>query len=95
MQKYINKAENFTLPTDEQVASSGVVLDPSVHGLVGPIQIGFSGYWYPGVDKWVPSWKAMGLQALDGAGGELVVIPSCPFAARERWIADHFVFYSR
>ncbi|KAL7410465.1 hypothetical protein BDY24DRAFT_399921 [Mrakia frigida] len=69
MTKYINKAETFHLPTDEQIAASGYVGDASVHGTDGPIQAGYSAFWYEGVNNWIPSWKALGFDAIDGAGG--------------------------
>lgn len=70
MTKYINKAETYHPPTDEQIAASGYVGDASAHGTDGPIQAGYSAFWYEGVNNWIPSWKALGFEAIDGAGGE-------------------------
>jgi len=70
MTKYINKAETYHPPTDAQIAASGYVGDASVHGTDGPIQAGYSAFWYDGVNNWIPSWKSLGFDAIDGAGGE-------------------------
>lgn len=70
LKQYINKAENFTAPTADQIALSGGVFDASVHGTSGPIQAGFSAFWYDGYSKWIPAWKTLGFDAIDGAGGK-------------------------
>ena len=69
--KYINKAENYSAPTAEQIAySNGGEFDASVHGTSGPIQAGFSAYWYGGYEKWIPAWESLGFPSVDGAGGK-------------------------
>ena len=71
MTKYINKAETFHPPTQAQIdASGGYVYDASAHGTDGPIQAGYSAYWYEGVNNWIPSWESMGFKSIDGAAGK-------------------------
>ncbi|KAL7415432.1 hypothetical protein BDY24DRAFT_369258 [Mrakia frigida] len=71
MQKYTQKCETFTPPTDEQVATFGIVANPSVHGDSGPIHSGNSAYIFDIVKEWVPTWQALGFTAKDLHGGNV------------------------
>ncbi|WVQ72732.1 hypothetical protein IAR50_002292 [Cryptococcus sp. DSM 104548] len=67
--KYIKKAENYTAPSSDVQTKFGMSVNESAHGDSGPIQAGYSEYIFDEVEKWIPAWETLGLNALDLAGG--------------------------
>ncbi|CED82443.1 Glucose dehydrogenase/choline dehydrogenase/mandelonitrile lyase (GMC oxidoreductase family) [Phaffia rhodozyma] len=71
LNKYMMKSENFTPPTADQISSSGgFIYNASAHGTTGPIQAGFSAYWFTGNTKWIPAWLSLGFNSIDGTTGD-------------------------
>lgn len=64
-----DQAEKFNAPNASQTEKFSIPHDASVHGDSGPINSGYSEYIYDAVANWVPTWVALGFQALDLAGG--------------------------
>lgn len=98
LNSYIKKAENIVPPKAENQEQFHIVNDDGAHGHDGPLKVGWSDYIYKVTENWIPTFEALGIKAIDLAGGDnhgAAIIPStldpeagtrsCP---RNKYIAE-------
>lgn len=79
LNNYIKKAENIVPPKAENQEQFHIVNDDNAHGHDGPLKVGWSDYIYGVTANWIPTFEALGLKAIDLAGGDnhgAAIIPS-------------------
>ncbi|EIM83811.1 alcohol oxidase [Stereum hirsutum FP-91666 SS1] len=65
---YSMKTERTTAPTENQTAAGGALLDASVHGIDGTLDIGFPNTYFPEPLLWRESVASIGVDKIDDLG---------------------------
>ncbi|KAG0643981.1 hypothetical protein HOY80DRAFT_1013795 [Tuber brumale] len=81
LEKYFQKSENFTAPSEKLVQEFGITYDKSAHGSTGFIHSSFPKFLWPQLKNWIAAMKSLGHSvSQDPANGGALQLFWSPFS---------------